>query len=108
MASMLLNQRPEGLTEAVREAQQEPVVIQESGEAVAVVLSIEEYQRLTGEAEEPGLARGRWNEELARIERLPAELTLTEELWDRLTTCPYVEVSAESLAVPPGWRSARR
>lgn len=40
-----------------------------------------------------------------RLDADPSEdEILTPELWRRLTTGDYVEISPDSLAVPPGWR----
>jgi prevent-host-death family protein len=102
MAAMTLSREAGDLAEAVRRAQQEPVFVEQQGEAVAVVLSSEDYRRLQGaEAELEAAAYERIFGAFERGEAQP----MREEDWEDLLAGRYRAAGpSDGLALPPRGR----
>ncbi|HEX4952335.1 MAG TPA: type II toxin-antitoxin system prevent-host-death family antitoxin [Thermoanaerobaculia bacterium] len=107
MAAMTLAKDPGELAEAIRRAQDEPLFVEADGRPVAVVLSVQEYDRLTASPDLLAANQAYWDQQVALMEDLPAEVELTEAMWRELTTGPVRPISPDSLAVPPGWKPGR-
>ncbi|HRC84095.1 MAG TPA: type II toxin-antitoxin system Phd/YefM family antitoxin [Thermoanaerobaculia bacterium] len=108
MTAVALSQESEELQELVRRAQSEPIALERDGQAVAVVLSVEDYDRLASRDQNLERDRAYWDEQARQMERSVAEVELTPELWESITTGEYAAISATSQAVPPGWKPGGR
>lgn len=104
MTTMTLEEMVEHPQQTVARAQQAPLMLEDQGAPVAVMLSVAEYETIVGERR-AALDRyiAAFEAEIEKGFEGPFE-DLTPELWEKIRRVDSADVETGSLAVLPGWR----